>query len=52
MLVRGHWAIENHLHDVYDVTCGEDASANRCGSAPEVMAALRSARLALLGLAG
>ena len=51
-LARGHWAIENRLHDVRDVTCGEDASAIRSGSAPEIMAALRSAHLALLRLAG
>jgi predicted transposase YbfD/YdcC len=51
-LARGHWAIENRLHYVRDVTCDEDASAIRSGSAPEVMAALRSAHLALLRLAG
>lgn len=51
-LARGHWAIENRLHYVRDVTCGEDASAIRSGSAPQVMAALRSAHLALLRLAG
>jgi len=50
--VRGHWAIENRLHYVRDVTCGEDASTIRSGSAPEVMAALRSTHLALLRLAG
>ncbi|MGZ3666559.1 MAG: ISAs1 family transposase, partial [Ktedonobacterales bacterium] len=48
----GHWAIENRLHYVRDVTCGEDASAIRSGSAPEIMAALRSAHLALLRRAG
>jgi len=51
-LARGHWAIENRLHYVRDVTCGEDASTIRSGSAPEVMAALRSTHLALLRLAG
>lgn len=51
-LARGHWAIENRLHYVRDVTCGEDASTIRRGSAPEVMAALRSTHLALLRLAG
>ncbi len=51
-LARGHWAIENRLHYVRDVTCGEDASTIRSGSAPEVMAALRNAHLALLRLAG
>lgn len=51
-LARGHWAIENRLHYVRDVTCNEDASAIRSGSAPEVMAALRNAHLALLRNAG
>ncbi len=51
-LARGHWAIENRLHDVRDVTSGEDASAIRSGPTPEVMAALRSAHLALLRLTG
>ncbi len=32
--VRGHWAIENKLHWVKDVTFGEDASQVRKGSAP------------------
>jgi predicted transposase YbfD/YdcC len=49
---RGHWAIENRLHYVRDVTLGEDASHVRTGAAPEVMAALRNATLALLRRAG
>lgn len=51
-LWRGHWAIENKLHWVRDVTYGEDASAMRSGSAPQVMAALRNLALSLLRLAG
>jgi predicted transposase YbfD/YdcC len=51
-LWRGHWAIENRLHYVRDVTFGEDASHVRSGSAPEVMAALRNAVLGLLRRAG
>ncbi len=55
-LARGHWAIENQLHTVLDVTCGEDASEDastiRSGSAPKVMAALCSTHLARLRLAG
>lgn len=51
-LVRGHWGIENRLHYVRDVTMGEDASQIRTGSAPQVMAALRSVVLALLRTAG
>jgi hypothetical protein len=42
-LVRGHWGIENGSHYRRDVTLGEDASRIRTGSAPQVMAALRSA---------
>lgn len=49
---RGHWAIENRLHYVRDVTLGEDASHVRSGAAPEVMAALRNLTLALLRRAG
>jgi hypothetical protein len=45
---RGHWAIENRLHYVRDVTFGEDASRVRSGAAPQVMAALRNAVLGLL----
>lgn len=47
-LVRRHWHIENRLHYVRDVTLGEDASAVRSGSAPQVLAALRNAVLGLL----
>ena len=47
-LVRGHWAIENQLFRVRDVTFGEDASQVRKGSAPQVMAALRNVAIALL----
>jgi predicted transposase YbfD/YdcC len=50
--VRGHWAIENRLHWVRDVTLGEDACQVRSGSAPEVLAALRNAVIALLRHAG
>jgi len=49
---RGHWGIENRLHWVRDVTLGEDASQVRAGSAPQVLAALRNAVLALLRHAG
>ena len=50
-LARGHWAIENRLHYVRDVTLGEDASAVRTGAAPQVLAALRNTALGLLRLA-
>jgi predicted transposase YbfD/YdcC len=51
-LVRGHWAIENQLFRVRDVTLGEDASQIRKGSAPQVMAALRNVVIALLRKSG
>jgi predicted transposase YbfD/YdcC len=40
--IRGHWAIENGLHHIRDVTFAEDASQVRAGTAPQVMAALRN----------
>ena len=45
---RSHWAIENSLHHVRDVTFGEDACRIRRGSSPELMAGLRNAALSLL----
>ena len=51
-LWRGHWAIENRLHYVRDVTFGEDASQVRSGAAPEVLAALRNTVIGLLRAAG
>jgi len=50
--VRGHWAIENRLHWVRDVSLGEDACQVRSGSAPEVLAALRNVVIAALRHAG
>ena len=47
-LVRGHWAIENRLHWVRDVTLGEDGCRVRTGGAPQVLAALRNVVLGLL----
>ena len=47
-LVRGHWRIENCLHDVRAVTLGEDACRVRTGSAPQVLAALRNAVVHLI----
>lgn len=49
---RRHWSIENRVHDVRDVSLGEDASQVRTGAAPEVMAALRNVVLGLLRQAG
>lgn len=42
-LNREHWGIENGSHYRRDVTLGEDQSRIRKGTAPQVMAALRSA---------
>jgi predicted transposase YbfD/YdcC len=47
-LLRGHWAIENGLHYVRDVTFAEDASRVRTGTAPQVMACLRNLIIGVL----
>ena len=51
-LVRGHWAIENRLHWVRDVTFDEDRCQVRTGAAPQVMAALRNTVIGLFRLTG
>ena len=51
-LVRGHWHIENRSHWVRDVTFDEDRSQVRCGSIPQVMAALRNTVIGLMRWAG
>jgi predicted transposase YbfD/YdcC len=51
-LTRQHWRIENRSHWVRDVTFGEDHSQVRCGSTPEVMAALRNTAIGLLRALG
>jgi predicted transposase YbfD/YdcC len=51
-LWRGHWAIENRVHYVRDVTWGEDAGQAHRGSTPRALAALRNALLNLLRAAG
>jgi hypothetical protein len=51
-LSRAHWAIENELHYVRDVTLGEDASRIRSGTAPQAMAAIRNLIVAVLHRAG
>ena len=48
--VRGHWSIENRLHWVRDVTFDEDRSQVASGNAPQVMASLRNAVIAILRL--
>lgn len=49
---RGHWQIENKSHWVRDVTYDEDRSQVRCGSIPQVMAAMRNAAIGLMRCAG
>jgi hypothetical protein len=51
-LNRGHWAIENSLHWVRDVTFDEDRSQVRRKSAPRLMATLRNLAISILRLAG
>jgi predicted transposase YbfD/YdcC len=50
--IQGHWAIENAVHHVRDVTQGEDHSSVRAGAGPQVMAALRNTALNLNRLDG
>jgi predicted transposase YbfD/YdcC len=51
-LIRAHWRIENQLHHVRDVSAGEDACRVRTANAPEVLAGIRNANLAVLRAAG
>jgi predicted transposase YbfD/YdcC len=45
---RGHWAVENNLHWVLDVTFGEDASRVRKDNAPQNFSLIRKFALNLL----
>lgn len=47
-LQRGHWAIENRLHWVRDVTMGEDKCRAKSGHIPQNLAAFRNAALTML----
>lgn len=49
--VRAHWAIENRLHWVLDVTFDEDRARNRRDNGPENLAILRRRTLNLLNKA-
>jgi hypothetical protein len=51
-LNRAHWAIENRLHWVRDVTFDEDRCRVRKGTGAHVMASLRNVAISLLRLAG
>jgi predicted transposase YbfD/YdcC len=50
--VRAHWAIENRIHWVRDVTFREDASRVRTDSRPRTMATLRNLAIGLIRQAG
>jgi predicted transposase YbfD/YdcC len=50
--VRGHWAIENKIHWVRDVTFREDASQIKTAARPRVMATLRNLAIGLTRQAG
>ena len=50
--LQGHWAIENSVHHVRDVTQREDASRIRLGAGPQLMAALRNTAANIARLAG
>jgi predicted transposase YbfD/YdcC len=51
-LTRRHWAIENQLHWVRDVTFDEDRSQLRAGHLHHLMARFRSLVISLLRLSG
>ena len=51
-LARDHWAIENSLFHVRDVTFREDHCRVRSGSAPQALAAIRDATLNLIRKTG
>jgi len=50
--VRGHWAIENKIHWVRDVTWREDSSRVRTASRPRIMVTLRNLAIGLIRQAG
>jgi predicted transposase YbfD/YdcC len=50
--LQGHWAIENSVHHVRDITQREDASRIRLGTGPQLMAALRNTATNIARLAG
>ena len=51
-LIRGHWAIENAVHHVRDVTLAEDACRARTGHAAVNLAALRNAVITAIRATG
>ena len=48
--IRSHWAIENNLHWVLDMSFGEDMCRIRKNNAPQIMAVIRHIALNLLQL--
>ncbi|MGH3823553.1 MAG: ISAs1 family transposase [Pseudonocardiaceae bacterium] len=50
--VRGHWAIENKIHWVRDVTFRENASQIKTAARPRIMATLRNLAIGLIRQAG
>ena len=48
---RNHWAIENQLHWVLDMSFGDDQSRIRKGNAPENIALIRHAALNMIRMA-
>jgi hypothetical protein len=49
---RAHWAIENRVHQVRDVTFDEDRRQAHAGNGPQTMAGLFNLAISLLRLAG
>lgn len=47
-LIRGHWAIENNLHWMLDVTMGEDSSRKRVKNSPQNFSVVFKTALAML----
>ena len=45
--IRGYWGVENKVHDVRDVTQGEDASRIRTTPLPQIFAIVRNFTLNL-----
>lgn len=50
--VQGHWAVEDRLHWVRDVTFDEDRSQAATGATPQVMASIRNTVITVLRIAG
>lgn len=48
--IRSHWAIENNLHWILDMSFGEDQSRIRSQNAPQIMGIIRHMALNLLQL--